>query len=66
MEVCMDSIEMIEEILKGLADAVIAFNEEKTVELARFALERGIDPSEAILKGLAVGMNEVGKLYEKQ
>jgi methanogenic corrinoid protein MtbC1 len=62
----MDSIETVKEILKGLADAVIAYDEEKTVELARTALEKGIDPSDAILKGLAVGMDEVGKLYEKQ
>jgi methanogenic corrinoid protein MtbC1 len=62
----MDSIEAVKEILKGLSDAVIAFDEEKTVELARMALEKGVDPNDAILNGLAVGMNEVGKLYEKQ
>jgi methanogenic corrinoid protein MtbC1 len=62
----MDSIETIKEILKGLADAVVTYDEEKTVELAKIVLEKGIDPSEAILKGLAVGMEEVGKLYEKQ
>jgi methanogenic corrinoid protein MtbC1 len=62
----MDSIETVEGILKGLSDAVIAFDEEKTVELARMALEKGVDPNDAILNGLAVGMNEVGKLYEKQ
>ncbi|MCX5805932.1 MAG: cobalamin-dependent protein [Proteobacteria bacterium] len=62
----MDSIEIVKEILKGLSDAVIAFDEEKTVELAMTALKKGIDPNDAILKGLAVGMDEVGKLYEKQ
>lgn len=62
----MDSIETVKEILKGLVDAVVAFDEEKTVELAKVALEKGIDPSDAILKGLAVGMEEVGRLYEKQ
>jgi methanogenic corrinoid protein MtbC1 len=62
----MASIETVTDILKGLADAVIAYDEEKTVELAHMALEKGIDPGDAILKGLAVGMDEVGKLYEQQ
>ena len=62
----MDSVETEKEILRGLADAVIAYDEEKTVELAKMALEKSIDPSDAILKGLAVGMEEVGRLYEKQ
>jgi corrinoid protein of di/trimethylamine methyltransferase len=55
-----------EEILTGLAEAVIAYDEEKTVELARSALDKGIDPSDAILKGLAPGMEKVGQLYEQQ
>ena len=55
----MDSIETISEILRGLANAVVAYDEEKTVELAKVALEKDIDPSDAILKGLAVGMEEV-------
>jgi methanogenic corrinoid protein MtbC1 len=62
----MDSTETVKEILKGLSDAVVAYDEEKTVELAMIALEKGVDPNDAILNGLAVGMNEVGKLYEKQ
>jgi methanogenic corrinoid protein MtbC1 len=62
----MDSVETEKEILRGLADAVIAYDEEKTVELAKMALEKSIDPSDAILKGLAVGMEEVGRLYEIQ
>lgn len=62
----MDSTETVKEILKGLSDAVIAYDEEKTVELAMIALEKGVDPNDAILNGLAVGMNEVGNLYEKQ
>ena len=62
----MDSIETRSEILRGLADAVVAYDEEKTVELAKMALEKDIDPSDAILKGLAVGMEEVGRLYKTQ
>lgn len=62
----MGSIEAAGEILKGLSDAVVAYDEEKTVELAKMALEKGVDPNDAILNGLAAGMNDVGKLYEKQ
>lgn len=62
----MASIETVTEILQGLSDAVVAFDDEKAVELAGIALEKGLDPSEAILKGLAVGMEEVGRLYERQ
>ncbi|HAR94774.1 MAG TPA: cobalamin-binding protein [Deltaproteobacteria bacterium] len=62
----MDSTEAGTEILRGLAEAVVAYDEEKTVELARMSLKQGIDPGVAILKGLAFGMDQVGKLYETQ
>lgn len=62
----MGSTETETGILKGLAEAVIAYDEEKTVELARISLEKGINPGTAILQGLAVGMDQVGKLYETQ
>jgi methanogenic corrinoid protein MtbC1 len=55
-----------EEIFEGLAQAVIAFDEDKSAELARAVLEKGIDPTDAILKGLSVGMEKAGKLYEQQ
>jgi corrinoid protein of di/trimethylamine methyltransferase len=55
-----------EEIFKGLAEAVIAFDEDKSVEFARAALEKGVDPTDAILKGLSRGMERVGELYEQQ
>ena len=51
----MDSIESGSDILRGLADAVVAYDEEKTVELAKMALVKDIDPSDAILKDLPSG-----------
>lgn len=55
-----------EDIFKGLAEAVIAFDEDKSVKLAMVALENGVDPTDAILKGLARGMERVGELYQQQ
>ncbi|MCF8080754.1 MAG: corrinoid protein [Desulfobacterales bacterium] len=54
------------ELLKKIHDAVVAFDEEKAAELCRKALADGIDPYDAIMKGLAAGMDTVGDLYEKK
>jgi len=51
------------EILKGLAEAVITYNEDMATKLAARALEAGIEANEAILQGLARGMERVGELY---
>ncbi|MBN2032564.1 MAG: corrinoid protein [Deltaproteobacteria bacterium] len=53
-------------LLKKIHDAVVIFDEEKTSDLCRKALEAGIDPYDAIMKGLAAGMDTVGDLYEKK
>jgi corrinoid protein of di/trimethylamine methyltransferase len=55
-----------EVLLKEIHDAVVAFDEEKTADLSRKALQAGIDPYDAIMEGLAAGMDTVGELYEKQ
>lgn len=53
------------EILEGLKDAVINFDEEKSAELAQKALDTGLDPQTAIFDGLAAGMEVVGDLFQK-
>jgi len=58
--------ERTEELLKGLHDAVVEFEEEKTAELSKAAVEEGIDAYDAIMKGLAWGMETVGDLYARQ
>jgi corrinoid protein of di/trimethylamine methyltransferase len=55
-----------EEILKGLADAVIAGDEDLSESLAHKALDEGVDPYEAIMQGCNVGMKEVSDKYEKK
>jgi len=55
-----------EEILKGLSEAVTAYDEEKAAKLSKRALELGIEPGDAILNGLTLGMERAGQLYELQ
>ena len=54
------------EILKGLHDGVVEFNEEGVADLSKTALDEGMDAYEAIMDGLAAGMETVGKLYDSQ
>jgi len=54
-----------EEILEKLKEGVIEYEEDTVVEYSNKALEEGLDPLEAIMDGLAAGMQIVGDLYEK-
>ena len=54
---------MSEELLKHMAQAVIDGDDEAAADLARQALERGIDPLQAINDGFTPGMDVVGELY---
>jgi len=62
----MASEERTKEILKGLHEAVVKFDEDKTVEWAKIAIDEGVDPFVATMDGLASGMIEVGNLYNKK
>ena len=62
----MVSEERIEEILMGIRDAVVSYDEEACVQLCKVALKRGIDAYEAVIRGLAAGMDIVGELYAKK
>jgi corrinoid protein of di/trimethylamine methyltransferase len=53
------------EILEGLKDSVINFDEDKSAELAQKALDSGLNPQKAIFDGLAAGMEVVGDLFQK-
>jgi corrinoid protein of di/trimethylamine methyltransferase len=52
------------DLFKEMAKAVIDGDEERTVSLAKEALSKGVNPSEAIEKGFGEGMREVGRLFE--
>jgi corrinoid protein of di/trimethylamine methyltransferase len=55
-----------EEILKKLAEAVVEFEEDDAKKWAQIALDEGMDAFEAIMDGLAAGMETVGDLYDQQ
>jgi corrinoid protein of di/trimethylamine methyltransferase len=54
---------MTEELFKNMAQAVIDGDDEEAEALAQQALDQGVDPLEAINKGLTPGMDVVGELY---
>ncbi len=55
-----------EEILKKLSDAVVEYDEDVAKEWSQVALDEGLDAFDAIMNGLAAGMEIVGDLYDKQ
>jgi len=62
----MATTERTAEILQGLHDAVVDFEEDDTVALAHAAIDEGVDAYNAIMNGLARGMETVGDLYARQ
>ena len=54
-----------EELHEKLKNAVIEYQEEESQEAAQAVLDEGYDPLEAIMDGLAAGMEVVGDLYDR-
>jgi corrinoid protein of di/trimethylamine methyltransferase len=54
------------EILEKLAEAVVEYDEDLAKEWSQIALDENMDAFEAIMNGLAAGMETVGDLYDKQ
>ncbi len=54
-----------EEILKGLKEGVVEYDAEKVKKYAQEVLDTGMDAQEGIFEGLAVGMEVVGDLFER-
>lgn len=54
-----------DEILNALTDAVVEGDDELAEEFAQKALDEGVDAYEAIVDGLAKGMNIISDQYEK-
>ncbi len=55
-----------EELFEKLKNGVIEYQEDEVGEAAQAVLDEGYVPLEAIMDGLAAGMEVVGDLYEKQ
>ena len=53
-------------LFREIHDAVVSFDEERCVRLCKAVLKEGTDPYEAVMRGLAAGMDTVGGLYEKK
>lgn len=54
-----------EELFKKLSEAVIACDSQAVVDAAKQVIEKGIDPVEAIEKGLSKGAIAVGEKFDK-
>ncbi|MBL7175964.1 MAG: cobalamin-dependent protein [Desulfobacteraceae bacterium] len=61
----MSKQELREELLKTLKDGVVNFEEEKVREAAQRVIDEGLDAYDAVMNGLALGMETVGELYDK-
>ncbi len=53
------------EILDGLSQAVVEYQEGRAVEFAERAVREDIDALDAIMNGLSAGMKIVGDLYDR-
>ena len=54
------------EIIEGLKKAVLNYDVEAAAELAKKAVDAGIDPVKAIEEGLAAGIREVGEKFGRK
>ncbi len=54
-----------EELHEKLKNSVVEYQEEETQEAAQAVLDEGYDALEAIMDGLAAGMEVVGDLYDR-
>ena len=53
-------------LLKDLSDGVVDYDEDKVREAAQKVLDEGLNAYDAVMNGLASGMEIVGDLYDKQ
>jgi len=54
-----------ERILEELSSSVLELDDVKVVEAATRAIQAGLDPVDAVEKGLAAGLREVGNRFER-
>jgi methanogenic corrinoid protein MtbC1 len=61
----MGKEELREELLKQLHEGVVEFEEDKVREAAQRVIDEGLNVYDAVMNGLAAGMQEVGELYDQ-
>jgi methylmalonyl-CoA mutase cobalamin-binding domain/chain len=62
----MVSEERADDLIKGIYNGVLTFDEERVVELSKKVVAEGVNAYDAVMKGMSAAMEEVGKLYSKQ
>ena len=62
----MSKEELRQELLKELDNGVVDFDEDKVKNAAQRVLDEGLNAYDAVMNGLAAGMERVGELYDKQ
>ena len=61
----MSKEERRSELLKTLSDGVVEFQEDAVKQAAQQVLAEGFDAYDAVMNGLAAGMEKVGDLYDQ-
>jgi corrinoid protein of di/trimethylamine methyltransferase len=61
----MGKEQLREELLKTLSDAVVNMDEDTAREAAQKVVDQGLNAYDAVMNGLAAGMEIVGDLYDK-
>jgi corrinoid protein of di/trimethylamine methyltransferase len=62
----MGKEELMQEILKDLKEGVVDMDEDRVQEAAQKVVDEGLNAYNAVMNGLAAGMEIVGDLYDKQ
>jgi corrinoid protein of di/trimethylamine methyltransferase len=62
----MGKEELEKELLKQLSDGVVEYEEDMVKEAAQRVVDEGLNAYNAVMNGLAAGMQIVGELYDKQ
>lgn len=53
-------------LLKELNEGVVEYDEERVKKAAQEVLDKGLNAYDAVMNGLAAGMEKVGELYDQQ
>jgi corrinoid protein of di/trimethylamine methyltransferase len=62
----MGKEELMQDILKDLKEGVVDMDEDRVQEAAQKVVDEGLNAYNAVMNGLAAGMEIVGDLYDKQ
>jgi corrinoid protein of di/trimethylamine methyltransferase len=54
---------MTEELFKKMSQSILDGDSDAAIDLAKQAIEAGIDPLDAITKGFVIGVNQVGESF---